>query len=295
MGNQILQIGISVMSHNVTVFTVVAVAAMLLLLTASIRVVQQYQRGVHFRLGRVIGVREPGLRLIVPVIDRLWRVSMRIVTMPIQSQGIITRDNVSVDIAAVAYFRVIDARKSVVVIENVGAAIDQIAQTTLRNVVGQHSLDEVLAQTEKINASIRQILDTTTVEWGVEVTLVELKDIQLPDSMKRAMAREAEAEREKRAKIIAAEGEARAAAALGDASDTMMQHPLALQLRNLQTLAELGVEKNTTIVFPAPLMTAVGELTSFLDRELAASKSGQPNGLSDPCREVTHTAATLSG
>ena len=148
-GNGDREIGSS-MSHNMTVFTVIAVAALLLLLTASIRVVQQYQRGVHFRLGRVIAVREPGLRLIIPVIDRLWRVSMRIVTMPIQSQGIITRDNVSVDIAAVAYFRVIDARKSVVVIENVGAAIDQIAQTTLRNVVGQHSLDEVLAQTEKI-------------------------------------------------------------------------------------------------------------------------------------------------
>ncbi|OBB65279.1 MULTISPECIES: slipin family protein [unclassified Mycobacterium] len=247
------------------------------LLTASIRVVQQYQRGVHFRLGRVIGVREPGLRIIIPIIDRLWRISMRIVTMPIQSQGIITRDNVSVDIAAVAYFRIVDARKAVVVIENVHAAIDQIAQTTLRNVVGQHSLDEVLAQTEKINGSIRQILDATTVDWGVEVTLVELKDIQLPDSMKRAMAREAEAEREKRAKIIAAEGEARAAAALGDASDTMMRHPLALQLRNLQTLLELGVEKNTTIVFPAPLMTAIGELTAFLARETDASKSpGQP-------------------
>ncbi|OBH49905.1 slipin family protein [Mycobacterium mantenii] len=260
------------------------------LLAASIRVVQQYQRGVHFRLGRVIAVREPGLRFIIPIIDRLLRVSMRIVTMPIQSQGIITRDNVSVDIAAVAYFRVIDARKAVVVIENVHAAIDQIAQTTLRNVVGQHSLDEVLAQTEKINASIRQILDTTTVEWGVEVTLVELKDIQLPDSMKRAMAREAEAEREKRAKIIAAEGEARAAAALGDASDTMMQHPLALQLRNLQTLLELGVEKNTTIVFPAPLMSAIGELTGFLTRESGASKSGQPNGLPD---EKLVNAATL--
>ena len=156
------------MSYNAGFLMAVVVAVMLLLLIASIRVVQQYQRGVHFRLGKVIGVREPGLRLIIPVIDRLWRVSMRIVTMPIQSQGIITRDNVSVDIAAVAYFRVIDARKWVVVIENVGAAIDQIAQTTLRNVVGQHSLDEVLAQTEKINASIRQILDTTTVEWGVE-------------------------------------------------------------------------------------------------------------------------------
>lgn len=247
-----------------------------LLALASIRVVQEYQRGVHFRLGRVIGVREPGLRIIIPIIDRLWRISMRIVTMPIQSQGIITRDNVSVDIAAVAYFRVVDARKAVVVIENVNAAIDQIAQTTLRNVVGQHSLDEVLAQTEKINGSIRQILDATTVEWGVEVTLVELKDIQLPDSMKRAMAREAEAEREKRAKIIAAEGEARAAAALGDASDTMMRHPLALQLRNLQTLLELGVEKNTTIVFPAPLMTAIGELTAFLARETDAAGSDQP-------------------
>ena len=262
------------MTHIAATVVISAVVVAVLLALASIRVVQEYQRGVHFRLGRVIGVRKPGLRLIVPVIDRLWRISMRIVTMPIQSQGIITRDNVSVDIAAVAYFRVVDARKAVVVIENVNAAIDQIAQTTLRNVVGQHSLDEVLAQTEKINGSIRQILDATTVEWGVEVTLVELKDIQLPDSMKRAMAREAEAEREKRAKIIAAEGEARAAAALGEASDTMMRHPLALQLRNLQTLLELGVEKNTTIVFPAPLMTAIGELTAFLARETGAASSG---------------------
>ncbi|HYB83242.1 MAG TPA: SPFH domain-containing protein [Mycobacterium sp.] len=278
------------MSNSAIVLTVVAAFVAVVLLGASIRIVQQYQRGVHFRLGRVIGVREPGLRFIIPIIDRLWRVSMRIVTMPIQSQGIITRDNVSVDIAAVAYFHVVDARKAVVVIENVNAAINQIAQTTLRNVVGQHSLDEVLAQTEKINGSIRQILDTTTVEWGVEVTLVELKDIQLPDSMKRAMAREAEAEREKRAKIIAAEGEARAAAALGDASDTMMKHPLALQLRNLQTLLELGVEKNTTIVFPAPLMNSIGELTSFLTRELSASKTLVANGLPDEKLSQASTA-----
>jgi regulator of protease activity HflC (stomatin/prohibitin superfamily) len=284
------QIGVVVMGQSATVLAAFVGILVVLLMTASIRVVQQYQRGVHFRLGRVIAVREPGLRLIIPVIDRLWRVSMRIVTMPIQSQGIITRDNVSVDIAAVAYFRVIDARKSVVVIENVHAAIDQIAQTTLRNVVGQHSLDDVLAKTEVINASIRQILDTTTVEWGVEVTLVELKDIQLPDSMKRAMAREAEAEREKRAKIIAAEGEARAAAALGDASDTMMKHPLALQLRNLQTLAELGVEKNTTVVFPAPLMSAIGELTSFLTRESTASRSTPPNGRPDEALSHAATA-----
>lgn len=255
----------------VVVAVVVVIVIVGLLLAASIHVVNQYEKGVHFRLGKIIAVHDPGLLLIIPVVDRLTKVSMRIVTMPIQSQGIITRDNVSVDIAAVAYFRVVDARKSVVVIENVDAAINQIAQTTLRNVVGQHSLDEALADTGVINGAIRQILDTTTLEWGVEVTLVELKDIQLPDTMKRAMAREAEAEREKRAKIIAAEGEARAAAALGEASDTMMAHPLALQLRNLQTLLELGVEKNTTVVFPAPLMTAIGEVATFLSRETAAA------------------------
>jgi regulator of protease activity HflC (stomatin/prohibitin superfamily) len=192
-------------------------------------------------------------------------------TMPIQSQGIITRDNVSVDVSAVAYFRVVDAVKSVVAIENVKAAISQIAQTTLRKVVGQHTLDETLSETDRINVDIREILDVTTTEWGVEVTLVELKDIQLPDSMKRAMARQAEAEREKRAKIISAEGESLAAAALGDASDTMMAHPLALQLRNLQSLVEIGVDKNTTVVFPAPLMSTIGELGAFLAREAAAA------------------------
>jgi regulator of protease activity HflC (stomatin/prohibitin superfamily) len=256
----------------IAIATVIVVVA-LLLAAMSIRVVNQYERGVLFRLGRVMGVREPGLRIIVPVIDQLRKVSLRIVTMPIQSQGIITRDNVSVDIAAVAYFRVVDPVKSLVAIENVRAAIDQIAQTTLRNVVGQHTLDEVLSGTEVINANIRQILDVVTLEWGVEVTVVELKDIQLPDSMKRAMAREAEAEREKRAKIIAAEGESLAAAALGDASDTMMAHPLALQLRNLQTLVELGVDKNTTVVFPAPLMSAIGDVGTFFARETAAAAS----------------------
>jgi regulator of protease activity HflC (stomatin/prohibitin superfamily) len=158
-----------------------------------------------FRLGKVVGVKEPGLALIIPVIDRLVRVSLRIVTMPIQSQGIITRDNVSVDISAVAYFRVVDPVKSVIAIENVDAAINQIAQTTLRKVVGQHTLDEALSETDVINANIQKILDVATLEWGVEVSLVELKDIQLPESMKRAMARQAEAEREKRAQIIAAD------------------------------------------------------------------------------------------
>jgi regulator of protease activity HflC (stomatin/prohibitin superfamily) len=227
---------------------------------------------VQFRLGRLKGTRNPGLRLIIPFIDVLHRVSLRIVTMPIQSQGIITRDNVSVDVSAVAYFRVVDAVKSVIAIENVRAAIDQIAQTTLRKVVGQHTLDQTLSETDKINLDIRKILDVTTVEWGVEVTLVELKDIQLPDTMKRAMARQAEAEREKRAKIINAEGESLAAAALGEASDTMMAHPLALQLRNLQSLVEIGVDKNTTVVFPAPLMTTITELGSFIAAEKAASE-----------------------
>jgi regulator of protease activity HflC (stomatin/prohibitin superfamily) len=260
-----------------TTFVLVIVLVVLLLIVAkmSIRIVRQYEKGVLFRLGRVIGVRDPGLRLIIPVIDRLPLVSLRIVTMPIQSQGIITQDNVSVDVSAVAYYRVVDAVKSVVAIENVAAAIDQIAQTTLRKVVGQHTLYQTLSETGRINVDIREILDVLTVEWGVEVTLVELKDIQLPESMKRAMARQAEAEREKRAKIIAAEGEAIAAAALGDASDTMMAHPLALQLRNLQSLVEIGVDKNTTVVFPAPLMSTIGELSAFLAREnLAAASSG---------------------
>ena len=250
---------------------VVLLLVVLILLGMAVKIVKQYEQGVLFRLGRVLGTRAPGLRFIVPFIDVLPRVSLRIVTMPIQSQGIITRDNVSVDVSAVAYFRVVDAVKSVVAIENVYAAIDQIAQTTLRKVVGQHTLDETLSETDRINLDIRAILDVTTVEWGVEVTLVELKDIQLPDSMKRAMARQAEAEREKRAKIINAEGESMAAAALGDASDIMMAHPLALQLRNLQSMVEIGVDKNTTVVFPAPLMTTIAELGSFLARENAAA------------------------
>jgi regulator of protease activity HflC (stomatin/prohibitin superfamily) len=257
---------------EVLVVVVVVVVIVLLVGAAmSVRVVKQYEQGVLFRLGKVLGARPPGLRVIVPFIDVLHRVSLRIVTMPIQSQGIITRDNVSVDVSAVAYFRVVDAVKSVVAIENVYSAIDQIAQTTLRKVVGQHSLDQTLSETDKINLDIRKILDVATVAWGVEVTLVELKDIQLPDSMKRAMAKQAEAEREKRAKIINAEGESLAAAALGQASDIMMAHPLALQLRNLQSLVEIGVDKNTTVVFPAPLMTTIAELGSFLAGEKAAA------------------------
>lgn len=258
----------------VTLIIVGIVAIVLLFM--SIKIVKQYERGVVLRFGRLHNVRDPGIRFIIPVVDQMTKVSFRIVTLPIQSQGIITRDNVSVGVSAVAYFRVVDAVKSVIAIENVQSAIDQIAQTTLRKVVGQHHLDEALSDTATLNANIREILDVTTAEWGVEVTLVELKDILLPDSMKRAMARQAEAEREKRAKIIAAEGEAMAAAQLGTASDTMMSHPLALQLRTLQSIVEVGVDKNTLVVFPAPLMTSIGELTNFIDREAATSNVRRP-------------------
>lgn len=238
---------------------------------SSIRILKQYERGVVFRLGRVEDhERGPGLIFIIPIIDHVHRVSLRIVTMPIQSQGIITKDNVSVDVSAVAYYRVKDTIRSVVAIENVSAAINQIAQTTLRAVVGRHTLDETLSETETINTNIREILDVQTEEWGIQVTTVELKDIQLPDTMKRAMARQAEAEREKRAKIIAAEGEALAAGELARASDVMMAHPLALQLRNLQTLVEISVDKNSTVVFPAPLMSTIQELGAFLARETTA-------------------------
>jgi regulator of protease activity HflC (stomatin/prohibitin superfamily) len=254
-----------------TLVVVLVIIAVLVLMALAVRIVWQYERGVLFRLGRLRGSRPPGLRLIIPFADTLHKVSLRVVTMPIQSQGIITRDNVSVDVSAVAYFRVVDAVKSVLAIENVSAAINQIAQTTLRKVVGQHTLDQTLSETDAINLDIRKILDAITVDWGVEVTLVELKDIQLPESMKRAMAKQAEAEREKRAKIINAEGESLAAAALGEASDTMMAHPLALQLRNLQSLVEIGVDKNTTVVFPAPLMSTIEELGSFLSREADAA------------------------
>ena len=260
------------MSLTSVLVLIAVVLVVVALLAAAVKVAKQYERLVKFRLGRVTeGALGPGLILIIPLIDRVERVSLRIITMPIQSQGIITRDNVSVDVSAVAYYKVVDAVRAVVAIENVEAAINQIAQTTLRAVVGRHTLDETLSDTEEINRSIREILDVQTEDWGVQVTLVELKDIQLPDTMKRAMARQAEAEREKRAKIIAAEGESLAAGELAHAADVMMAHPLALQLRNLQTLVEISVDKNSTVIFPAPLMSTIEELGSFLAREKASS------------------------
>ncbi|NKQ51839.1 slipin family protein [Amycolatopsis sp. K13G38] len=232
-----------------------------------IAIVRQYQRGVVFRFGRIRPVREPGIRFMIPLVDRMRKVSLRTVTMPIPSQQVITKDNVSIGVAAVAYFRRVDPVRSIVAIENVEDAISQIAQTTVRNVVGRSHLDDVLSETEKLNESIKDILDTTTERWGVLVELVELKDIELPQSMQRAMAREAEAEREKRGKIIAAEGEALSAGKLAEAADVIQRHPVALQLRNLQVLNEIAIEKNSTIVFPAQLMDSFRTLRSFVDGE----------------------------
>ncbi|NTW61492.1 slipin family protein [Candidatus Saccharibacteria bacterium] len=245
------------------IFTLIA-----LVVVYGIRIVNQYERGVVFRLGRVSkDVKEPGLRLIIPIVDQMQKVSMRTVTLPIETQKIITKDNVSIDVAAVAYYQVVDPIKSIVEIENVVAAIYQIAQTTVRNVVGQTSLDHVLSETTALNEKVKSILDKATEKWGIYVSNVELKDIQLPDSMQRAMAKEAEAEREKRAKIIAAEGEAQSATKLGEAADVIKAHPVALQLRNLQVLSEIAAEKNSTIIFPAQFMDTIDSVKKFMEKE----------------------------
>jgi regulator of protease activity HflC (stomatin/prohibitin superfamily) len=207
------------------------------------------------------------LRLIIPLVDRMQKVDLRIVTLPVDSQQIITKDNVSIGVAAVAYYKVSDPIKSLVEIEKVVSATYQIAQTTVRNVVGQSALDEVLSKTSELNLKIKSILDDATSKWGVFVNTVELKDIKLPDSMQRAMARQAEAEREKRAKIIAAEGEMLSAKNLGEAADIINAHPIALQLRNLQTLTEISSEKNSTIIFPAQFMSTIKDIKSFLAEE----------------------------
>ena len=246
----------------------VIIFIILMVVVNGVRLINQYERGVVFRLGRVRKyVKEPGLRLIIPVVDQMKKVSMRIVTLPIESQKIITKDNVSVDVAAVAYYQIQDPIKSIVEIENVVAAIYQNAQTTIRNVIGQSTLDEVLSETTAINEKVKTILENVTEKWGVFVSSVEIKDIQLPDSMQRAMAKQAEAEREKRAKIIAAEGEQLSAAKLGEAADIIAAHPIALQLRNLQVLSDIATEKNSTIIFPAQFMDTIRSVRDFLSKE----------------------------
>lgn len=233
-----------------------------------LRIVQQYEKGVVFRLGKIIGTKEPGLNWVIPFIDQVRKVDFRTITLPVPSQKIITKDNVSVDVSAVAYYRVTDGIKSIVTIENVMAAINQIAQTSVRNIVGKFQLDEILSERETINREITKVLDAHTEPWGVIVPVVEIKDIELPEGMQRAMAKQAEAEREKRAKIIAAEGEFLSSQKLAETADVMAAHPIALQLRNLQTMAEISVEKNSTIIFPAQFMSTIAEMKKFMSQEM---------------------------
>ena len=240
------------------------ILVIVVLIFLSLRIVKEYDRGVIFFLGKCTGVRGPGLIILIPIFEQMTKVTLRTITMNIPSQKIITKDNVSIDIAAVAYYHIVDPQKSVVAIENVHDAVNQISQTTVRNVVGRFSLDQLLSQTGDINIQIKDVIDSHTEPWGAQVTAVEIKDITLPDNMQRAMAKEAEAERERRAKIVAAEGEFQAAEKLGQAADLISAHPVALQLRTLQTMAEIATEKNSTIIFPAQFMTTVQEAFATL-------------------------------
>lgn len=226
---------------------------LLAILSAAIKIVQEYERGVIFRLGRLMGPRGPGLFIIIPFVDRMVKVDLRVVTLDIPAQECITRDNVTVKINAVVYYRVIDPSRAIVQVEDFRRATWNIAQTTLRNVIGQSELDELLAHRERINEKLQRIIDEQTEPWGVKVSIVEVKDVELPQTMQRAMARQAEAEREKRAKIIHAEGEYQASQQLAEAARIIGQEPSALQLRYLQTLTEIAVEKNSTIIFPMPI------------------------------------------
>jgi regulator of protease activity HflC (stomatin/prohibitin superfamily) len=229
------------------------IVLVILFLALSLKVLREYERGVIFRLGRAIGAKGPGLIILIPIIDRMVKVSLRLVTMDVPPQDVITRDNVSVKVNAVVYFRVVDSERAVIQVEDFLYATSQLAQTTLRSVCGQVELDELLSEREKINSQLQEILDTHTDPWGVKVTTVEVKFIDLPQEMQRAMAKQAEAERERRAKIINAEGEFQAAERLAQAAGIIAEHPQALQLRYLQTLKEVAAENNSTTLFPLPL------------------------------------------
>ena len=241
-----MEIGIAVVVALLILFVLVV--------SASVKVLREYERGVIFRLGRLLGEpKGPGLFLLIPIIDRMVRVDLRTVTLSVPPQEVITKDNVPVRVTAVAYFRVLAPREAIVQVENYLVATSQIAQTTLRSVLGQHVLDELLSEREKINSILQEIIDGQTSPWGIKVSIVEVKDVEIPSGMQRAMARQAEAERERRAKVINAEGEFQASERLKDAALVIEQHPIALQLRYLQTLLEIGASNATTIVFPAPI------------------------------------------
>jgi regulator of protease activity HflC (stomatin/prohibitin superfamily) len=239
----------------ISLIVVVAVLVIFLLfLFSAIKVAREYERGVIFRLGRLLPQpKGPGLFLLIPVIDRMVKVDLRTITLNVPPQEVITKDNVPVRVNAVAYFRIVEPKNAIVQVENFMVATSQIAQTTLRSVLGQHMLDELLSERDKINAILQSIIDEATSPWGVKVSIVEVKDVEIPAGMQRAMARQAEAERERRAKVIAAEGEFQASQKLAEAADVMARSPMALQLRYLQTLLEIGATNSSTIVFPAPI------------------------------------------
>jgi regulator of protease activity HflC (stomatin/prohibitin superfamily) len=250
------------------VVLVVVLFLLVLFLISAIKVAREYERGIVFRLGRLLPEpKGPGLFLLIPVVDRMVKVDLRTITLNIPPQEVITKDNVPARVNAVAYFRIVEPKNAIVQVENFMVATSQIAQTTLRAVLGQHVLDELLSERDKINAILQGIIDEATSPWGIKVSIVEVKDVEIPSGMQRAMARQAEAERERRAKVINAEGEFQASERLKDAALVIEEHPIALQLRYLQTLLELGSSQSTTIVFPAPLDL----LKPFLDRSPASS------------------------
>ena len=253
---------------------VVAVLAVivLIILAAAVRILREYERGVIFRLGRLIALKGPGLRLLIPFVDQMVRVDLRTITLNVPPQEIITKDNVTVRVNAVAYFRVVDPNKAITEVENYLLATSQISQTTLRSVLGKAELDSLLAERERLNLELQQIIDEQTEPWGVKVSTVEVKDVELPTEMQRAIARQAEAERERRAKVISADGEFQASAKLSQAADVMSRNPTTLQLRYLQTLLEMGVNQNTTIVFPLP----IDLLKAFVPNAAGSAPVGPP-------------------
>ena len=253
-----------------------ALVLVLLFLSSAVKILNEYERGVVFRLGRVIGSKGPGLIILIPAIDKMIRVDLRVVAMDVPAQDVITRDNVTIKVSAVLYFRVIDPNRAIVGVENYLYATSQLSQTTLRSVCGQAELDELLAEREKINAHLQEILDKDTEPWGVKVAKVEIKNIDLPQEMQRAIAKQAEAERERRAKVIGAEGEYQAAQKLSDAAKIIGENPIALQLRYLQTLREVAAENNSTTIFPVP----IDLLTPFM--QLAKMVTPAPPGIAPP-------------
>ncbi len=277
------------MNTDLLLGVAIAAAVVFLLLSASVRIVPEYERGVIFRLGRVIAAKGPGLFLIIPIVDRMVKVSLRTVTMDIPPQDVITRDNVTVKVNAVTYFNVVDPVRSVIAIENYIVGTSQVAQTTLRSILGQVDLDELLINRDEINQRLQRIIDDLTNPWGVKVTLVEVKDVELPETMRRAMASQAEAERDRRAKVIHALGEREAAGALGEAAVVLEAHPAAMQLRVLSTMAEVSAERNSTLIFPLPV-----ELMRLVDTLAGNSLAGNGSGSSRAAADADRPPAAGS-